>query len=242
MSRQVGRTTNAARAPRTRRARVLAVLACLPLALAACSGGSGDASATGSATSSAPAVTTSASSPPAVTTSASGASSGSTATSSATSSTCDTSGFATSVPGDTALSKLTVSGLRVGQQPCYDRLVIDLSGDASVKPGYQVRYVPTVLDEGAGNPVTLRGAAFLRVTVGAPAYDQTGQPTYIPSNRAEAADVTGFSSFKQVAWAGSFEGMSSFGVGVREELPFKVSVLTDDGLTRLVVDVAHAAS
>ncbi len=235
MSPLLGRTTDAKGARRTPRARVLATLACLPLALAACGGGSEGAPATGSTTSSPP--TTSASGA-----SASGTSGGSTGSSAATSTTCDTSGFATTVPGDTALSKLTVSGLRVGQQPCYDRLVIDLSGDASVKPGYQVRYVPTVLDEGAGNPVTLRGAAFLRVTVGAPAYDQTGQPTYIPSNRAEAADVTGFTSLKQVAWAGSFEGMSSFGVGVREELPFKVSVLTDDGLTRLAVDVAHAAS
>ena len=84
--------------------------------------------------------------------------------------------------------------------------------------------------------------AFLHVGVGAPSSDQAGQATYVPANRAEVADVSGYNAFRQVAWAGSFEGMTTFGIGVREQLPFKVSVLTEDGRTRLVLDVAHAAS
>lgn len=233
-----GSTANGVRASRGRRparTRVFAALACLPLLLAACSG-SDEPAATGTATSPTQGATASATDP---TTDVTGGQSPSATTSGLP---CDTTGFATTAAGDTALSRMTVSGVRVGQQTCFDRFVVDLSGDASTLPGHQVHYVPQVLEEGSGTPVTLRGSAFLRVTVGAPAYDQTGQPTYIPRNRAEVADVTGFTSLKQIAWAGSFEGMTSWGIGVREQLPYKVTVLTEDGRTRLVVDVAHAAS
>jgi hypothetical protein len=56
-------------------------------------------------------------------------------------------------------------------------------------------------------------------------------------------DVNGFRTFRQVAWAGSFEGTSSIGLGVRARLPFRVIAIT--GLphtangTRVVIDVAH---
>jgi hypothetical protein len=55
------------------------------------------------------------------------------------------------------------------------------------------------------------------------------------ANRAELVDVTGFQTFRQVAWAGSFEGTTSVGLGVRARLPFRVITLAD----RIVVDVAH---
>jgi hypothetical protein len=38
-----------------------------------------------------------------------------------------------------------------------------------------------------------------------------------------------------VAWAGSFEGQSTIGLGVRARLPFRVLQLPG----RLVIDVAH---
>ena len=34
--------------------------------------------------------------------------------------------------------------------------------------------------------------------------------------------------------------MTTFGVGVREQLPVKVSYLDDGGKARLVVDIAHS--
>ena len=47
-------------------------------------------------------------------------------------------------------------------------------------------------------------------------------------------------AFRQVAWAGSFEGYSSLGLGVRARLPFRVFALDGpDAGSRLVVDVAH---
>ena len=53
-------------------------------------------------------------------------------------------------------------------------------------------------------------------------------------------DVSGFKSFRQVAWAGSFEGYTTIGVGMRRGLPFRVLVLAGPGRhSRIVVDVAH---
>jgi len=55
------------------------------------------------------------------------------------------------------------------------------------------------------------------------------------ANPAELVDVSGFQTFRQVAWAGSFEGTTTVGLGVRARLPFRVFSLSD----RIVVDVAH---
>lgn len=155
---------------------------------------------------------------------------------------CSLNAPATTAPGDTALSSYTVTGVRAANQDCFDRIVIDLSGTSSVKPGYQARYVSSVVSEGKGEAMPLRGAAFLRVSVGAPAYDKTGNPTYQPANKAEvldAATLTPLAVVKQVAFAGSFEGMTTFGIGLSAQKPFLVTFLDDGGKPRLVIDIAH---
>jgi hypothetical protein len=138
---------------------------------------------------------------------------------------------------DPPLSQAKVTNVRTGQHYCFDRLVIDLNGPVA---GYTVRYVPQVTQDGSGQPVPLRGQAFLQVTVNAPAYDENGNPTYNPADKNELANVTGYQTFRQVAWAGSFEGYSSLGLGVRARLPFRVFTLAGpDAGSRLVIDVAH---
>ena len=52
--------------------------------------------------------------------------------------------------------------------------------------------------------------------------------------------MTGYQTFRQVAYAGSFEGYTSIGLGVRAWLPSRVFTLDGPGSgSRLVVDVAH---
>jgi hypothetical protein len=98
-----------------------------------------------------------------------------------------------------------------------------------------VSYVDEVTEDATGDPVPLRGGAKLQVTVYAPAYDESWEPTYVYANRAELVDVTGFQTFRQVAWAGSWEGTTGVGLGVRARLPFRVFTVPD----RIVIDVAH---
>jgi len=119
----------------------------------------------------------------------------------------------------------SVIGARAGRHACYDRLVIDVRGPIA---GYDVRYVDAVHAEGSGKAVPVLGGARLQVTVGAPA-DRATRPL----------DVAGWSTFRQVAWAGSFEGSTTLGLGVRARLPMRVFVLPGAEVTRLVIDVAH---
>ena len=139
----------------------------------------------------------------------------------------------------TPMTTNTVSGVRSGRHTCFDRLVIDLDGAG--RTGYDVRYVSAVRADGSGALVPLRGGAKIRVIVKAPAYDPSGRATYRPGDRRELVRVSGYSTFRQVALAGSFEGQTTLGLGVRARLPFRAFTLTDPGAgtTRLVIDVAH---
>ncbi|MFJ5700122.1 hypothetical protein [Arthrobacter sp. NPDC093139] len=137
-----------------------------------------------------------------------------------------------------AMSAASVTNVRTGQHYCFDRLVIDLKGKAG---GYNVRYVPQVVQDGSGLPIKLRGGAFLQVTAHSPSYDNdTGKATFTPANRSEVTNVSKYQTFRQLAWAGSFEGYTTLGLGVRARLPFKVFTLDGPGSgSRLVIDVAH---
>lgn len=133
-----------------------------------------------------------------------------------------------------------LENVRSGRHACFDRLVLDVD-DASHGLKYDVRYVSTVHEEGTGKAVPLRGAADLRIIVRVPAYDTTtGEVTYRPANRRELVDTTGYRTFRQAAHAGSFEGQTTLGLGVRGRLPVRVMVLDGPGdNARLVIDVAH---
>jgi hypothetical protein len=131
----------------------------------------------------------------------------------------------------------TMRDVRSGRHACFDRLVVDLAGR---EPGFTVRYVGQVTEDGSGRVIRLRGGARLQVTVYAPAYDTAGHSTYLPANGRELTDVTGYRTFRQVAWAGTFEGYTTLGLGVRARLPFRVLQLPGPGTgSRVVIDVAH---
>lgn len=133
-----------------------------------------------------------------------------------------------------------ITNIRSGRHRCFDRLVTDINGKGRGRPGYQVDYVNKVKKDGSGDVVPLRGGAKLRIIVKAPAYDNKGRPTYKPENWQELVDVAGYRTFRQVAWAGSFEGQTTIGVGVRARLPMRAFVLSKPGGGhRVVVDVAH---
>ena len=140
-------------------------------------------------------------------------------------------------PGDDFLDDV-----RAGQHACFDRLVVDLGG-ASGFDSFDVRYVSAVTQDGSGSAVSLRGGAKLQIAVSSMPYDSRGHITYAPANRSELVNVSGYRTFRQVAWAGSFEGQTTLALGVRARLPFRVFVLpgapwSDQG-PRLVIDVAH---
>ncbi|MFD5713760.1 hypothetical protein OQI_34375 [Streptomyces pharetrae CZA14] len=130
-----------------------------------------------------------------------------------------------------------LTNVRAGRHACYDRLVIDVPG-AGKGVGYRVGYVERLHQDGSGRPVPVAGKAVLEIRVMAPAYDpETGAPTY-PGRAGRplpGVDLTGYRTFRDARFAGSFEGESQLGLGLRARLPFRVTQTTD----RVVVDVAH---
>ncbi|GAB97438.1 hypothetical protein BJY21_002853 [Kineosphaera limosa] len=131
-----------------------------------------------------------------------------------------------------------LTGVRAGRHSCFDRVVVDLDGTLANK-GYSVRYVRSVTQDGSGNRVPLRGGAAIAVVIGAPAYDAKGQPTYRPRNPAELVNTRGFRTLRQAAFAGSFEGQTTLGLGVTKRTPMRAFVLRGTDGDRLVIDIAH---
>lgn len=131
-------------------------------------------------------------------------------------------------------SSATVHDVRTGRHSCYDRLVIDLNGK---NVGYSVKYVDNLYEPGSGKKVNLSGGAKLAITAHAPAYDAKGNPTYLPGSKVRTLN---YSTFRQLAYLGSFEGQTEWGLSTRALLPMRAFVLDGPGQgSRLVVDVAH---
>lgn len=130
-----------------------------------------------------------------------------------------------------------LTNVRTGRHTCYDRIVFDVKGKPS---WYRVHYVKNFATVGEGKLIPARGGAKLEIILLTPSYDDDGRPTYKPADYDELTNVSGYRTFRQVVSAGSFEGETVIGVGVRARLPFRVFTLIGPGDTgRIVVDVAH---
>lgn len=151
--------------------------------------------------------------------------------------TCPT-GWGSTAKTDTDSTTTPVRDIRTGRHDCFDRMVVDLPGAGRGDLGYSVRYVDRLYQDGSGRPVPVAGGAVLEVRVAAPSYTPgTGEPTY-PARAGRplpGVDLTGYRTFRDARFAGSFEGETQVGLGVRARLPFRVLELPG----HLVIDVAH---
>ena len=129
------------------------------------------------------------------------------------------------------LSVASLSAIRTGQHACFDRLVFELDGPAN---GYRVHY-GEAYTQGQGmalSPFTAGGAVLEVVLL---------TPTSLAIQAgAHPLNVAGYRTLRDVVGGGSFEGYTTFAVGVRARLPFQVTVLSGPGThSRIVLDVAH---
>lgn len=132
-----------------------------------------------------------------------------------------------------------IYNLRAATHQGCDRVVFDLNGLGRV--GYLVRYVPTVHADPSDQPIRVDGGAVLQVTIQAPDFRESGhQPGRTPWQLGQRL-VSAHTTLREVRFAGSFEHVTTFAVGVSSQRPFRVLVLPDPGnhLTRVVVDIAH---
>jgi hypothetical protein len=130
-----------------------------------------------------------------------------------------------------------LTNVRTGRHACFDRIVFDIDG----KPSWlRVHYVKDIASVAEGKLIPVRGGAKLEIILLVPSNDETNHYTYNPANYDELTNVSGYRTFRQVVGAGSFEGETTIGLGVRARLPFRVFTLAGPGtMSRVVVDVAH---
>ncbi|WP_418962845.1 hypothetical protein [Streptomyces lavendofoliae] len=132
----------------------------------------------------------------------------------------------------------SLTDIRTGRHDCFDRMVFHVPGLGTDKAGYRIRYVDRLFQDGSGHHVPVAGGAVLEIRLAAPGYDpETGRATYAGkvSQPLPGVNITGYRTFRDTRFVGSFEGDTQVGLGVRARLPFRVLHLPD----RLVVDVAH---
>ncbi len=138
--------------------------------------------------------------------------------------------------GGTA-SDAALDNARTGRHECFDRVVFDFSGSAN---GFEVEYVPEFRTDGEGRRLSVAGGATLRVRLQANVFDQLGHLHYPRMPGDHVAKVGGYRTLRDVVYGGCFEGRTTFGVGVRARLPFRVFSLAGPGSnSRIVLDIAH---
>lgn len=125
-------------------------------------------------------------------------------------------------------TQTVVRDVRVGRNGGCDRVVFEFAGPM---PGYTVRYVAGVSRDGSGAPLPLAGSAFLQVTL---------RPTSTVTHAPQASIRPGYTALREVAGAGDFEGVTSYGIGLSGRQPYRAFRLTAPN--RLVLDFAAPAS
>jgi hypothetical protein len=120
-------------------------------------------------------------------------------------------------------------GAAAGCHATYDRFVIRAR---FATPGYDVRYVSKIVADGSGKTISLLGTKRIRIVI-RPARGHTNAG----ANLLPSVITPLCSNLRQVKKAGDFEGVVSYGLGLRRKTGFRVFRLT--GPTRIVVDVAH---
>ena len=125
--------------------------------------------------------------------------------------------------------QIEVSNLATGCHPGFDRFVVRTR---LARPQYDVRYVKRIVQDGSGAPVRLEGKRRIRIVIrNGRAHTNAGAPL-VPRVRTPHCP-----NLRQVKLAGDFEGVVTFGLGLRNRNGFRVFLLREPG--RLVVDVAH---
>lgn len=135
------------------------------------------------------------------------------------------------------LSPLIGKDIRTGMETCLERIVIELQTSsiptASGFPGYSVRYATGPVKESPSDlPVTISGSDVLLVSLGSwMNFQGTGGyngPSQIFPNNTD--------HIQELRLIENFEGMTTWAIGLDDELPFRVLELSNP--PRLVIELS----
>jgi hypothetical protein len=119
-----------------------------------------------------------------------------------------------------------LTGIRSAAHPGYDRVTFDIPGRI---PGYDVRYVSTVVGDASGGPVDVPGRRYLQVRF-RPAQAHTDAGAATVPRRA----TFGYPMLRGYVVNGDFEGVLTVTLGLDDVVGFRVGELPG----RVYVDIA----
>ncbi|MGQ0773307.1 MAG: AMIN-like domain-containing (lipo)protein [Pseudonocardiales bacterium] len=126
----------------------------------------------------------------------------------------------------------TLTGIRTGVHPTFDRIVLDFSGG---RPPVRSEFVDELKQDPSDRIEWLTGCAFAQVRMqGAAAHDDAGNATYLGPQKFRTRNL---SNVMAVAITGDFEAVLSIGIGMRKQT--SVTVFTLTGPDRVVIDVGR---
>jgi hypothetical protein len=125
--------------------------------------------------------------------------------------------------------------VRCAHHPGFDRVTFEFRGGSPGKPS--IRYVRSLTQDPSGKPVHLAGGAILQVVFhGVNAHDpDTGKSTVASTCRSPGLPV-----LREVAPAGDFEAVVTYGLSVIQRLPVKALELSNP--PRVAIDITAPAS
>lgn len=135
------------------------------------------------------------------------------------------------------LSPLIGKDIRTGMETCLERIVIELQTSsiptAPGFPGYYVRYATGPIKESPSDlPVTISGSDVLLVSLGSWMNFQ-GTAGYSGPNQIFPSNTDHIQELRLIE---NFEGMTTWAIGLDDELPFRVLELSNP--PRLVIELS----
>lgn len=125
-----------------------------------------------------------------------------------------------------------ITGVRIGVQEGFDRVVLDLTGKEP-QLGWSASFQPEAIADPSGEPLEMEGEEFLEVSVAG--IDWTRES---PKRYDGAAVMAGSATVvTQVNFGGLFEGRQQVIIGLKSHTAYRVFALS--GPARIVIDVRH---
>lgn len=128
---------------------------------------------------------------------------------------------------------LTVTDIRIGHHPGFERVVYDLGGTGA--PGWIVDYADSAVQDGSGTEIAVDGDSVLEVRILGSAYPFDSGVT--PFDNSEPVSDPSAPGVAGVYRTIVFEGQTQSFIGVRGDRP-AFAVSTASNPTRLIVDIA----
>jgi hypothetical protein len=152
---------------------------------------------------------------------------------------CTFSGSTDPAKGNADAPTRLLTDVRVGVHECYERVTFELKpqqGEADGPVSWKAAYEPgPITEDGSGRTVTVKGAAFLVLTMSAAGADlslESAPATYTGPASLEAAGAT---RIQQLRRTGDFEGVLTWVIGLDRQRPFRVT--TQNAPARVIIDV-----